>query len=115
MERLTLNETWKYCMSMWKWIAKQKKAGSRKKVPALKQQWMTSNKAKNTAISDCFFCEYGMTHERSVTSRGTGCSDCPAVFVDNKFDCEDKKYNWRTSPIAFYNKLVSLNRKRLKK
>jgi hypothetical protein len=32
--------------------------------------------------------------------------------VDDDFECEDTEYDFADHPIAFYNKLVSLDRKR---
>lgn len=95
-----LDECWKNCLSMWRWIAKEVKAGTDADVGDLKVGWLARHGFSN--ISDnCFFCDYGRTY-----------SECPGKLVDKDFNCEDEDYDYWEEPIAFYNKLVSLNRKR---
>ena len=116
-KKMTLDETWKNCLSMWRWIAKQKRAGSRKDVFDLKEEWL-DNKGRLGLIETCFFCDYNV--RRGGTIGINKCKKCPAKKVDSEFHCEydamenDVAYKWNDKPIAFYNKLVSLNRKRLK-
>ena len=124
--KLTLNETWKQCLSMWWWIAKEIRKYGLKKfnlltedekidfVDSLKEQWLVNHDFDPDEITNtCFFCEKGNPAE--------DCSRCPGHLVDPSFYCywdtigeKANKYNWCGHPIAFYNKLVSLNRKRLK-
>ena len=111
-KKLTLNETWRLCLSMWKQIAKQKRAGDKKDVESLKEDWLKKYWTGKHIYCECFFCDY-------QEQRSTGgdspyiCPDCPAVLVDPKFNCLHKpSYNYKEHPTAFYNKLVSLNRKR---
>ena len=111
MKRLTLDQTWKLCLSMWRWIAKQKKGGSKKRVETLKRLWLTSNGFKKKYVQhDCFFCEYDSQHHGS-------CFSCPATKIEEIefIHCTTRKYNWKLRPIDFYDILHSLNRKRLAK
>lgn len=113
MKRLTLNETWKLCLAMWKWIAGQaKKEGEEGiDIEGLKDQWLKKHGYDKGDISDaCFFCEYHRQHP----TKGTSCN-CPATKIDKEFNCMEFGYCYCCHPIAFYNKLVSLNRKRRKK
>lgn len=111
MRELTLSETWKLCLSMWRWIAKQVRAG-RTDVTSLKNEWIEKKGfGSEKILHHCFFCHY--TAEDFEFSED--CNQCPARKIDPYFDCCGGKYYYRPHPIAFYNKLVSLNRKRLKK
>jgi len=111
---MTLNETWKKCMSMWRWIAKMKRTGDGRGVWKLKEAWMEKRGISGIEL-DCFFCGYQKTHKTKHRASTSNCFVCPGSKVDPEFDCYDEKYSWEDEPIAFYNKLVSLNRKRLKK
>ncbi len=115
-KKLTLNETWEYCLSMWQWIAKEKKAGSVTPVAILKSKWLENNWSGKPINATCFFCEYGEKHPKKERSRKPtkGCMSCPATQIDLTFYCMGSEYDYGCYPIAFYNKLVSLNRKRLK-
>ena len=114
MKRMNLDESWKLCMSMWRWIAEQIRAGCEYSVDVLKEQWLKKHGYKigkygEYITGNCFFCTY-------ITSCGKEeCSFCPGKKVDGTFNCMRKDYDFFGRPIAFYNKLRSLNRKRLKK
>lgn len=109
LRKLSLEETWKLCMSMWRWIAKQWRAG-RRDVDALKREWLEKHGYKGIKIyNDCFFCQY------VAKLKELSCSFCPGRKIDIIFNCNRVEYNFKCNPIAFYNKLVSLNRKRLAK
>lgn len=118
MKRLTLGETWRLCLSMWRWIAKQKRDGSRKSIDNLKIQWLKAHRYEldeneEYMILNCFFCEYD---EQQLKEGEKGnCKYCPGKKVDERFGCTVSRYCWSSKLIAFYNKLVSLNRKRLAK
>ena len=117
MKKLTLDETWRLCLSMWRWIAKQKREGSRKRTDVLKREWLRLHKIPTDAQPNnaCYFCEYNNEHNRGGNQdTDTGCT-CPGNRIDKKFDCCHSEYHFYKHPIAFYNKLVSLNRKRLAK
>ena len=108
MKKLNLDQTWKLCLSMWRWIAKQIREGSKVSVNLLKSQWLEKHGYEAYEImDDCFFCESG--------DKKAGCDPCPGKKVDIEFDCSDSAYNWFSNPVVFYNKLVSLNRERLAK
>lgn len=105
-KKLTLNRTWVWQLKMSGWIAEQKKMGNLLSVPSLKREWLRNNWTGKPLHLRCFFCEY---NEKS------GCMECPGVLVDRQFRCNVKKYHYSDHPIPFYNKLVSLDRKRKKK
>lgn len=110
MKKLTLDQTWKLCLSMWRWIVRQIRQNSALNVNVLKQQWLDEHGYDSADIrDDCFFCAY------IEVRNSKGCEKCPGKKVDKGFDCRNFKYSWFSVPIAFYNKLVSLNRKRMKK
>ncbi len=111
MKRLTLGQTWKLCLSMWGWIAKQVREGSRLTVEQLKNQWLIAHGYGDLGIRDnCFFCEYMVSRPIKSCEKG-----CPGTRIDKKFWCMDHSYHFLDNPIGFLNKLVSLNRKRLAK
>ena len=100
---------------MWKWVAKKYKKGSKIPVVILKREWAQKHGfEKDSICNDCFFCDYGNKHKFRVKVNCSGCSDCPGARVDKTFDCDNSGYAWDKKPIAFYNKLRSLNRKRKK-
>lgn len=111
MKRLTLDETWRLCLKMWRWIAKMWREGTKLSVRQLKAQWLLEHGYEDGELDEnCFFCEYYISH------RGTCYIACPARKIDSGFLCTThKEYRWDEKPIAFYNKLRSLNRKRLLK
>lgn len=109
MKKLTLDETWRLCISMWRWIAKKKREGTREDAGWLKTVWLQKHKFGDTfVVYNCFFCDYDVDHK-------CGCKSCPGTKVDKEFYCQNLSYHWHYKPITFYNKLVSLNRKRKKK
>lgn len=109
MKKLTLKETWRLCLSMWRWIAKQIRAKNAAPIWMLKEEWLkTHGFALGNVWANCFFCQYDLEHAGD-------CSSCPGRKVDQDFDCREALYHYRYNSIAFYNKLVSLNRKRAKK
>lgn len=113
MKRLTLDETWVLCLKMWKWIAAQKKENRRKDGEILKIEWLESHGYRCGELHlDCFFCEYGYYHAKG--KKGT-CDKCPARKINPKFDCLSIGYGYNDKPIAFYAKLVALNKKRKSK
>ncbi len=103
MKKLTLDETWRLCLSMWRWIAKQKKEGVGTNVDNLKHEWLAKHYPRYVQ-NNCFFCGYAAVF----------CPKCPGRLVDESFLCDNTEYSYFGKPIKFYNKLVSLNRKRLK-
>ena len=101
-----LELTWKNQLSMSRWVAKQWKLG-RRNTWALKREWLQRHKFEDNMRSDCFFCQYNS--ERS----NIGCRTCPARYIDDSFLCSNTEYHWQSDPVALYNKLRSINRKRL--
>ncbi len=114
VKKLTLNETWRLCLKMWRWIAKQVKEGTKKSTDKLKLEWLKNNWAGKKLYGSCFFCEYLEKHPKAGNACPS-CPSCPAVMIDPKFSCMGTAYDYEGYPIKFYNKLVSLNRKRNKK
>lgn len=99
---MTIDETWKNCLAMWKWIAGQVHHPYFS-VSFLKSEWLRKNGFESYTINeDCFFCDYDKR----------GCRDCPGVLVDVDFYCTKSEYSWNKHPILFYKKLVSLDKKR---
>lgn len=109
-KRYNLDETWTLCLSMHRWIAKEVKSKSSFDINDLKKRWLAKHWDGDVLICDCFFCDWvGLDEDGDAN-----CSECPARKIDPAFDCCDVEYYYRRKPIAFYNKLVSLNRKRRK-
>ncbi len=104
MKKLTLKETWNLCLSQWRWIAKEVRKSPKNNIDDLKEEWV-GKYGFFDIDNNCFFCNYAEGN----------CDLCPARKVDKSFDCYTPEYNHKTMPIAFYNKLVSLNKKRLAK
>lgn len=110
MKKLTLGKTWTLCLRMWKWIAEQIKENPTLPVNNLKWQWLERNGFNPLEIFErCFFCQYAILHNGCMNC------DCPGKLVDMKFSCIDTRYDYEDEPIKFYQKLLSLNRKRLLK
>ncbi len=108
MKKLTLDETWKRCLSMWRWIAKQRKSGRQQTVPGLKCEWLQVNDPHAHLGADCYFCEYMETHRSQGKDK---CPGCPGCRVDPTFSCLGTPYDYH-DPIKFLRKLEQLNRKR---
>ena len=108
MKRLTLDQTWTECLKMWKWITEQiKKDVELDNVCELKERWLEEHGYEEDEILEgCFFCEYTKGHKRICSE------DCPGAKVDKGFGCTEVEYAYDDEPIAFYEKLLSLNRKR---
>ncbi len=109
MKKLTLDETWKLCLSMWRWIAKQLRANDSLGIEALKKKWLKQHGYRNVQL-DCFFCEYA---KRGWEEGMGGCGECPGKKVDKLFKCGHADYDWAKRDGGFYNKINSLNKKRL--
>lgn len=104
---MDLNETWKNCMSMWRWISENWKPGM--SVSIMKHQWLSKHGYTSDGGLDqnCFFCEYDVQLEHD-------CENCPGTLVDDEFYCGTLEYCFRDKPHKFYLKLRRLNYKRLK-
>ena len=102
---MTLNETWKNCLAMWKWIAEQIRTGDKRSVDELKRAWVRDHGFEDVMYY-CFFCDY-------VVSKSANCGACPARLIDPKFGCRRAEYDFFDEPIKFYEKLVALNKERI--
>ena len=103
MTKWTLNQTWKYCLKMWKWIAEQVQKNNVWYIEELKQQWLQEHKFSKNLCNNCFFCDYNEQDD---------CSGCPGKLVTKSFDCCNHAYHFVHSPIKFYKKLLQLDKKR---
>lgn len=107
MKRLSLNDTWKYCLRMWKWIAERRKEGDKRSVNVLKEVWL-EGKNFGYIINDCFFCNYDTYSKRYKDA----CTGCPSRRIDKFFHCTNYSYSYIKRPMQFYKQLVKLNRLR---
>jgi len=109
-KKLTLEQTWRHCLAMWKWIAEEAKQGSTWDVYDLKAEWMDKHPQFGGIIVSCFFCHYD-------DEQGCGdCSQCPGRLVDKEFHClYHETYHFPEKPVKFYQKLLELNKKRKEK
>ena len=107
--KLTLNEAWKACLKMWKWIAEQKLKSDYKDVVDLKKEWFERQKkySAKKIRAQCFFCEYTNQNNTSCD-----CVSCPGKLVDERFFCTDETYNYYFEPVKFYQKILQLDAKR---
>ncbi len=101
MRKMNLDDTWKYCLQMWKWIATQIKKNPDLDVRLLKTRWV-KNHGFYGIDKACFFCEY-------VNKRYANCDLCPGRKIDENFECTCHNYSYVHKPIAFYKKLFQLN------
>lgn len=102
MKKRTLNQTWILCLRMWRSIAKEWTPNGYS-VTILKDIWLRKNGFRvEYLFANCFFCEF----QKDVG----GCQQCPGTLVDNSFGCENKAYDYRYKPVAFYKELLRLNR-----
>lgn len=116
-KKLTLNQTWKYCLQMWEWIAKQVakaiKEGRSWDIEDLKEEWMKNHPRFDGEIDhNCFFCEYDEQRD------GCNCEFCPLRLISKRFQrlhCANKSHDFKHKPLKFYAKLLELNKKRKSK
>ena len=105
MKKLNLDETWKKCLLMWRWIIRQP---CPRNVLRLKEKWLKKNGFDYGDIeSDCFFCDYA--------NRYMGCFSCPGGKVEKNFSCCNYDYHYFYKPVAFLKKITELNKIRLAK
>lgn len=98
-----LDQCWKNCLRMWKWIAKNWKRSDN--VVALKRKWLEKNGFTYGSIAAlCFFCD----HAR-LASCTVDCRKCPGKLVNSRFYCMNESYNYYEKPKKFYAKLLHLD------
>ena len=102
MKKLSLEQTWRYCLKMWKWIALKYIENPQRDVHDLKVQWSKENGLESPRESYCLFCQYAADHENV-------CGHCPGCLVDPDFSCFNTEYDWEGKPLAFYQELLRLN------
>lgn len=102
---------WKLCIEMWDWIAEQIRAGSKRKIWELKDQWCGEN--GYTLENSCFFCDYQERHPKQ--GDGISCHGCPGYMIAPRFDCFDGAYSFVSEPLKFHAKLHRMNKERLRR
>jgi len=108
MKGLSIEETWKVCLRMWKWISQHWQEDN---IHDLKKKWVDKHGYVGIHCN-CFFCTYA----KSTGSYSERCLfHCPARKVDPGFMCINSSYHFIDHPKQFYQKLVELNEIRLKK
>lgn len=114
-KKLTLSQTWKNCIRMWKQIdvewrkLEEKPDDVYRWIGEQKENWMESHGFYGYT-HNCFFCEY------SLDSLGTTrCKKCPPVKYNPKFQCKNDKYCWYEKPHQFYKEISRLDAKRKSK
>lgn len=118
--KLSKEKTWAKCLEMWKWISKNiedlenlvNRSSTYRLVGFLKDAWLRDHGYAGKLMNGCFFCEYAETRGGYVEPGD--CVKCPAQEVDPDFDCERDEIDWGSEPVAFYNYLRRLDRKRKK-
>ena len=95
-----LNRAWKNCLRMWKWIAEVYDGIIC--VDDLKKQWLKKHRFIKDIYNSCFFCKY-------TDNKNNDCKNCPAVLVDEDFNCCSKEYGYSDKPKAFYAEILRLN------
>lgn len=119
--RLTFNGSWRYCIQMWGWIARQIKKGrldNNTNVVDLKEEWIENHPRFKGIHCECFFCEYDFKSARGSNNYGLGadCPNCPGKLVSKWFHCMYRgSYHYQHKPMQFYRKLLKLNKKRKSK
>ncbi len=109
MKKLNLDETWKLCLEMWKWVVKQRRLGRKGSVDELKDEWCGINNYEELLL-DCFFCE------RTAFRGSRRCRLCPARRIEKDFSCTNEAgIHYFHSPKKFYTNLLRLNKIRLAK
>ena len=106
-KRITLNQTWKNCLRMWKWIDKEYICGM--DVEVMKCDWLDKYKPDLCHASNCFFCQYASEHNKEGDVL---CVNCPGRLVSKFFNCTNKSYHYLRHPKKFYKKLLELDAKR---
>ena len=109
MKRLTVDQTWRECLAMWKWISRQclgkSKEWCRSNVTPLKVEWLDFNGINANEVEEsCFFCE------RSKGRCGYVCRRCPARAIDRNFYCMSREHNYEHLPRLFYAELKRLDK-----
>ena len=98
----SLDETWKLCKSMWRWVAEHYTEYF--DVCDAKCAWLEQHGfAEDSIWANCFFCDYN--HEDQDNERDFCCVACPGSLVDLSFSCYNLDYNFEQEPKEFYNKI----------
>ena len=108
-KRITLNQIWKNCLRMWKWIDKVWDKKNNVEVFILKKIWLNKWMPDINLNSDCFFCEWSIQNKKKGD---TYCTHCPGKLVSRSFECQWASYHYADHPKKFYKKLLELDAKR---
>lgn len=101
---MTLNETWKRCLAMWRWIVARRKEGDERDVWNLKDAYLAEFDPDADPLNKCYFCQYNVVFPVS-----SYCANCPGVLVDPAFNCMSNEYHFQLHPEAFLSELERLN------
>ena len=112
--RLTLEETWKQCRAMWKWIKKRRLAGDARNVEELKADWSEDHGFGDADIVfHCFFCHH---NENFGGNSPDDCHLCPAKTIDPDFHCfKHASHHFELWPVNFADEIARLDRIRKRK
>ena len=103
MKKKTLNQTWKLCRRVSRWIAKPE--NEEISVHTLKKRWFHKNGFDNSVIRHCFFCDFTVNATGRVI-----CAWCLRKAVSPNFHCCNDSYHYSRNRKAFYKELLRLNR-----
>lgn len=116
--KLSLNETWKHCLAMWKGVVDilelAAECGEDISAHLAKQIWLQQNGYTEDICNKCFFCDYNVNSAEWISDPyiSGGCPGCPGTKVDPNFACGVDEYHWLEKPKEFYQELLRLNKKR---
>ena len=100
--KLTIDEAWKYCLEMWKWISEN--ANSESYVGVLKVEWLEEHAPQfENMYCNCFFCEYN-----DQTCSDLSCANCPGRVYgsDTVLWCARNDIHYKHKPKEFYAELL---------
>ena len=98
-KRMALDEIWKQCLKMWRWIVRQP---CPRDIGKLKREWLRKH-GFNDIFCDCFFCD-------AVKENKSRCLQCPGKKVDKSFDCNNDDYYYYEKHAAFLRKITELDK-----
>ena len=107
-----LERCWKNQLRLSGWVAENLVRG--KLVVDMKREWLASHGFRKKRFANCFFCEFagGVPRKGRRQSVFPDCDKCPGRLVNKRFDCRRETYGYYLKTRKFYQKLVSLNKKR---
>ena len=95
---MMIDEIWKQCIKMWRWIVRQIEAGDERTIHKLKRTWLQEHGFSPSIHGACFFCE-----------SCTNCGNCPGAIIDECFSCFRDDIAYNLHPKAFLKELFHLD------